>query len=111
MSSRESAGIFDVYQGSLLEDIIGMYLNRTLPQFGEFALSYDVAEGGADFIISIGMQKIVLEVGAGKKSYKQIIKTKEKIKPKYSLVISNNELEYSEEYGAVKIPLKYFLLM
>lgn len=111
LSSRESVGVFDIYQGSLLEDIVGMYLNRTLPQFGEFALTYDVAEGGADFVVSIGMQKIVLEVGAGKKSYKQIIKTKEKIKPKYSLVVSNNELEYSEEYNAVKIPLKCFLLM
>jgi hypothetical protein len=111
LSSRESIGIFDIYKGSLLEDIVGMYLNRILPQFGSYALTYDVADGGADFIISLGTQKIILEVGAGKKSYKQIIRTQEKIKPKYSLIISDNELEFSEKYNALKIPLKYFLLI
>ena len=110
LSARESIGIFDNYQGSLFEDTVGMYLNRILPKFGGFSLSYDVAEEGADFIISLGRQKIVMEVGAGEKGYRQIIKTSEKVNPKYSLIISNNELEYSQEYNAVKIPLKYFLL-
>lgn len=111
LSARESIGIFDNYQGSLFEDTVGMYLNRILPKFGGFSLTYDVAEGGADFVISLEKEKIVMEVGVGKKDYRQIIKTAEKIKPKYSLIISNNELEYSEEYNAVKIPLKYFLLI
>jgi len=111
LSARESIGIFDNYQGSLFEDTVGMYLNRILPKFGGFSLTYDVSEGGADFVISLEKQKIVMEVGVGKKGYRQIIKTADKIKPKYSLIISNNELEYSEEYNAVKIPLKYFLLI
>ncbi|MEA2113647.1 MAG: AAA family ATPase [Patescibacteria group bacterium] len=111
LSVRESIGIFDNYQGSLFEDTVGMYLNKILPKFGGFALTYDVAEGGADFIISLEKQKIVMEVGVGNKGYRQIIKTAEKVKPKYSLIISNNELEYSEEYNAVKIPLRYFLLI
>lgn len=111
LSVRESIGIFDNYQGSLFEDMVGMYLNRILPKFGGFFLTYDVSEGGADFVISLEKQKIVMEVGVGKKGYRQIIKTAEKVKPKYSLIISNNELEYSEEYNAVKIPLKYFLLI
>ncbi len=111
LASRESIGIFENYQGSLFEDIAGMYLNRVLPKFGGFSLTYDVSEGGADFVITVGIQKIVLEVGAGKKGYRQIIKTAEKVNPKYSLVISNNELEYSQEHNAVKIPLRYFLLM
>ncbi|MFH1030380.1 MAG: AAA family ATPase [bacterium] len=111
LSARESIGIFDNYQGSLFEDVAGMYLNRILPKFGGFSLTYDVAEGGADFVISLEKQKIVMEVGVGKKGYRQIIKTAEKVNPKYNLIISNNELEYSEEYNAVKIPLKYFLLI
>lgn len=111
LSSRESIGAFENYQGSLFEDIVGMYLNRILPKFGGFSLTYDVSEGGADFIVTMGIQKIVMEIGAGKKGYRQIIKTAEKVNPKYSLIISNNELEYSEEYNAVKIPMKYFLLM
>lgn len=111
LSSKESINIFDNYQGSLFEDTVGMYLNRILPQFGGFSLTYDVSEGGADFVITLGNQKIVMEVGAGKKGYRQIIKTAEKIKPKYSVIISSNDLEYSEEYNAIKIPLKYFLLI
>ena len=111
LSSRESIGLFENYQGSLFEDIVGMYLNRVLPQFGGFSLTYDVSEGGADFIVTLGNQKVVVEVGAGKKGYKQIIATAQRVSPKYSIIISSNELEYSEEYNAVKIPLNYFLLM
>lgn len=110
LSSRESTSIFDVYQGSLLEDAVGMYLNNWLPPFGGFSLTYDAAEGGADFILSMAAQKIIIEVGAGKKPYKQVVKSAEKIKPKYNLVLSSDKLEYSKEYKAVKIPLQYFLL-
>ena len=111
LSSRESTGIFENYQGSLFEDITGMYLNRVLPSFGDFSLTYDVSKGGADFIVTLGNQKVVIEVGAGKKGYKQIMATAQKVSPKYSIVISSNDLEYSEEHNAVKIPLNYFLLM
>jgi len=54
----------------------------------------------------------VIEVGLNKTEYKQITKTAEKIKPAYSIIISEKggELEYNEKENAVKIPLKYFLL-
>ena len=111
LSVRESIGIFENYQGSLLEDLVGMYLVRILPKFGDFSLTYDSSKGGADFIVTIGNKKIVIEVGAGKKGCKQIISTSEKIKPKYNIIVSNNKLEYSEEYNAVKMPWNYFLLI
>lgn len=111
LATRESVGIFENYKGSLFEDIAGMYLNRVLPPFGGFSLTYDVSEGGADFVVTMGNQKVVIEVGAGGKGYKQVIATSRKVNPKYSIIISNNELEYSEEHNAVKIPLNYFLLM
>ncbi|MFA5431832.1 MAG: AAA family ATPase [Candidatus Paceibacterota bacterium] len=111
LSSRESIKLFENYKGSLLEDTVGMYLNRILPKLGESSLTYDVSEGGADFIISFGNKKIVMEVGTGKKGYGQILKTARRINSKYGLVISNDELEHSEEYNSVKIPLKYFLLI
>ena len=111
LSSRDSTGIFEVYQGSLLEDVVGMYLNMLLPKFGGCSLTYDAAEGGSDFIIAIDNKKISLEVGAGSKDYKQVIKTAQKIKPKYNLIISSNDLEYAADHNAVKIPWKYFLLI
>ena len=89
-----------------------MYLNMIIPKFGGCSLTYDVTEGGADFILSFtDNKKIVLEVSVGKKDYKQIMKTTEKIKTKYSLVISNDDLRYAAEINVVKIPLKYFLLI
>jgi hypothetical protein len=111
LSSRESIGLFENYQGSLFEDTVAMYLNMILPQFSSFSLTYDVSEGGADFIVTSENKKIVIEVGAGQKGYKQIIATAQKVNPKYSIIISKNKLEYSEEFNAIKIPLDYFLLI
>ncbi len=111
LSVKESMSVFENYQGSLFEDLAGMYLTRILPKFGDFSLTYDSSKGGADFIITMREQKIIIEVGAGKKGYKQIISTSKKVKSKYNIIISNNELEYSEEYNAIKVPLNYFLLI
>lgn len=115
LSSKESTAVFDNYRGNLFEDLVGMYLNRIIPKFGAFSLTYDVSEGGADFVISQGFKHIVMEVGMGKKSYSQVIQTTQKmapkVTPKYSIVISGSDLEYSEQYNAVKIPLQYFLLI
>ena len=111
LSSRDSTGVFEIYQGSLLEDLVGMYLNMILPKFGGCSLTYDAAEGGTDFIVTIGNQKISLEVSSGKKDYKQIIKTSQKIEPNYSLIISNNDFEYKKEHNAVKVPWEFFLLL
>jgi len=42
-----------------------------------------------------------------------VIKTAEKVKAAYSIVISERagEIEYNKKENALKIPLKYFLLM
>ncbi len=100
-------------RGKLLEDLTGMYLYRLCDKKPSFSLTYDSAKGGADFIISIGENKIVMEVGMNKKEYKQVVQTKEKTKAVYGIIISEQakELEYNQESNALKIPLKYFLLM
>jgi hypothetical protein len=111
VSSKESIGAFENYHGSLLEDAVGMYLNEMLPKFGGFSLTCDVSGGGADFIVTVGDERMVVEVGAGKKGYQQVAQTAGKVGSKYNLIVSNTDLEYSEEYNAVRVPLKYFLLM
>lgn len=98
-------------RGRLLEDFTGMYLNRALHKRPRYSLTYDSMKGGADFVVNYNNEKIVIEVGAGKKDFKQIIQTSEKVKAKYSLIISESELELNEELNAVKIPIKYFALM
>jgi len=100
-------------RGKLLEDLVGMYLYHLFDKNPIFSLTYDSAKGGADFIVGVGKKKVVIEVGVNKTEYKQIAKTAEKIKPVYSIIISEKcgELEYNEKENAVKIPLKYFLLI
>lgn len=100
-------------RGKLLEDLVGMYLYRLCDKKPSFSLTYDSAKGGADFILSAGENKIVIEVGVNKKEYKQVAQTTEKIKATYGIIISegSEDLEYNQEVNTLKIPLKYFLLM
>lgn len=90
-------------RGKLLEDLVCMYLHRILYKNPGKALTYDGAKGGADFILEIGMRKIIIEVGAGKKGYRQIVNTSKKVKADYGLVFAENSLDYSEEFNAVKV--------
>jgi predicted AAA+ superfamily ATPase len=100
-------------RGKLLEDLVGMYLYRLCDKKPFFSLTYDSAKGGADFIIKAGENKIVVEVGSNKKEYKQVIQTSEKVKANYGIIISEqgDELQFNQEANAIKIPLKYFLLV
>lgn len=100
-------------RGKLLEDLVGMYLYRLCDKKLSFSLTYDSAKGGADFILSAGANKIVIEVGVNKKGYKQVVQTTEKVKAIYSIIVSeeSDEFEYNQEANALKIPLKYFILM
>ena len=88
-----------------------LYLHKNLAQFSQSFIAYDAESGGADFVVGVESKKIVVEVGAGEKDYRQVIQTAKKINPAYSLVLSKNPLEYSVEANAVKIPIEYFLLM
>jgi hypothetical protein len=100
-------------RGKLLEDLVGMYLYRLCDKKPSFSLTYDSAKGGADFILSNGKNKIALEVGVNKKEYKQVAQTLKKIKAAYGIIVSEetDALQYNLEANALKIPLKYFILM
>lgn len=106
-----SAKLREQYMGKLLEDTIGMYLVRYLTQKINTSINYDCAEGGADFIVSFGNEKIVIEAGIGSKGFRQALKSAKKVSPKYSMVVANERLALSEDKSAVRVPLEYFLLM
>jgi len=98
-------------RGKLLEDLVSMYLYRIFDKKPMYSLTYDSAQGGADFIVGVGDKKIVIEVGSNKTEYRQVVKTSQKVTPAYSIILSEEgNLEYNEEANALKIPLKYFLL-
>lgn len=98
-------------KGKLCEDLVSMYLLRTFHKNPAKSLTFDGEAGGADFVLGVGAKKIVIEVSAGSnKGYRQVIQTAKKVNADYSLVISDEELGYSEEHNAVKVPLRLFLL-
>ncbi len=97
--------------GKLFEDLIGMYLYRFLYKIPNTSLTYDSAQKGADFIMQIADKKIVIEVGNGKKDFSQIIGTSKKVRADYSLVICDEELGFSKELNAIKVPSRFFLLI
>jgi hypothetical protein len=98
-------------KGKLMEDLIAMYLIRILYKNPIGSLVFDSAQGGADFIFSKDEQKIIIEVGAGKKDFSQIIKTAKKVNSKYNLIISEDSLTHNSDLKTVKIPLRLFLLI
>lgn len=100
-------------RGKLLEDLVGMYLYRLCDKKPLYSLTYDSAQGGADFIFTIGKNKIVIEVGVNKKEYGQVIQTASKVNATYGIIISEHaeEIEYNHENNILKIPLRYFILI
>ena len=97
--------------GNLTEDLVGMYLYRFAYRHLGSSLTYDSAQGGADFIFGFGQRKLVIEVGSKEKGYRQVINTMKKIKSDYGIIFSNEALNHSVEHNIVKIPLRLFLLI
>jgi len=101
------------YKGKLLEDTIGLYLNRLFNGKPDTSVTYDSTMGGADFIVRSGKEMLVLEVGYGEKSFKQVITTmaKDSVHASYGIVVSERPLEVNEDKNTISIPLSYFLLL
>lgn len=104
---------YDQYKGKLLEDVCGMYLFRLFGNTTGISITYDSAEGGADFILATSplKEKIVLEVGARKKGFEQVAATLQKTGGKYGLIISQTDLSLHIGENCVSVPLEYFLLL
>ena len=98
----------DVSYGSLLEDTVAFYLYLFSKKRG-YSLSYEPKKGGADFVLTSPYgDKIVVEVGKGNKSSKQVLKSMERIGAPKGVVIGN---KFGVEDGVVFIPWKGFLLL
>ena len=101
----------DNYKGKLLEDTVGLYLNRLLFSRSNTSLTYDNVEGGADFIVRLGNDYIIIEAGYGEKGFKQVAATGTRIPSRYGLNVSMSPLKISDNKKYVNVPLSYFLLM
>ena len=98
--------------GRLMEDVSALHFNREFISSGTAIVSYDAAQGSADFILQIANQKeIAIEIGIGKKETTQVKNTMQKIKCNYGIVIGDGNLAHFENENIACIPLNYFLLM
>lgn len=98
-------------EGKKLEDYFTLLYQKELKGKVATDLSYDIAQGGADFILRLkDKSKIVIEVGFSKEDVQQVIKTQKKVKGKYGIVFGSENLELVND-SIVKIPLSYLLLM
>lgn len=101
----------DIQNGKLLEDTVGAYLLEYLESKIQTSLTYDSATKGADFILSVAENTILLEVGFGKKDSSQITNTAQKVKAKYGLCISKTSVIQTTNSFTVKVPIDYFLFL
>jgi predicted AAA+ superfamily ATPase len=102
-------------EGKKLEDYFALIFQKDIKSkeiFGAPRLSYDIAEGGADFVLTLqDKSNIVVEVGFNKEDTKQVENTMKKIKnSKYGLVFGSDNLEQVADV-IIKIPLKFLLLI
>lgn len=100
-------------EGKKLEDYFALIYLKDLRSHNQYAvkLSYDFAEGGADFVLTLkDRSNVVIEVGFNKEQVRQVKNTLAKANGKYGLVFGSNELGLVDD-SIVKIPLKYLLMI
>jgi len=115
--SIRSAVLNNIYltgiEGKKLEDYFALIYLKDLQSHSKYAinLSYDLAEGGADFVLTRkDRSNIVIEVGFNKEEVKQVKNTLKKTGGKYGLVFGSKELELVDN-SIVKIPLQFLMLV
>ncbi|HEY4509875.1 MAG TPA: ATP-binding protein [Candidatus Paceibacterota bacterium] len=103
---------FMTQRGKFLEDITALHFYREFVAPHTGSVTYDVSQGGADFILQIaGKKQIAFEMGIGHKGYEQVKKTMQSFKIDFGVVVCATDLMVSKEDNVVKLPLDYFLLM
>jgi len=98
-------------EGKKLEDYFTLIFEKDLNKKLAYSLSYDTAEGGADFILTLNdRSNIVIEVGFNKEETNQVEFTMKKVKSRYGLVFGSTKLELVNN-SIVKIPLRFLMLI
>jgi len=98
-------------EGKKLEDYFALVFLKDLKNKKARNIAFDIAEGGADFILDlVDKEKIIVEVGFNKETTEQIKNTSKKVKAKYGILIGGKKLELQDDL-IVKIPLNYWLLV
>jgi predicted AAA+ superfamily ATPase len=98
-------------EGKKIEDYFALIFEKELKKELAYNLSYDIAEGGADFVLTLNdRSNIVIELGFNKEETDQVEFTMKKVKSRYGLVFGSTQLELVKD-NIVKIPLRFLLLI
>ena len=98
----------DQFRSKLTEDIIVMYLKRVLTD-GIISFTTGNNEVNPDFVIETREKPILLEIGTGKTTIKQIKQST--IDYRYGLLVSNGVTCPTLKADCIQIPFSWFLLL
>jgi uncharacterized protein len=112
LSVLDARSIDTRYRGKLLEDMVGMYLYRTLNR-NNVTISYDPGAGSADFITDLPVGERAWEVGWGKNDAAQLYATMKKRGIREGILVTDAPLAIrtSGDATVLTLPLNYFVLM
>ena len=96
----------DKFSSKLYEDIVAMYLIKTLNN-GIVSIAKQTESTTPDFIIETLDKPLAIEVGSSKATTDQF----SKIDYRYGILVSNNIEDTSISSNYLKLPLKWFLLL
>lgn len=108
LSTLYGQNLPDQFRSKLIEDIIVMVLRRVLTD-GIISFLSGNDEVNPDFVIETRDKPILLEIGTGKTSLRQL--TKSNVKYRYGLLISNGVTKPTLKGDCIHIPLSWFLLL
>lgn len=96
--------------GSLLEDVVAMYLHRFELLKKAFSVEFDQSDNCADFILRLrDGSDMVIEVGYGHKGTAQIYNSAAHCNMKYGVIVSNDPLGLMAD-DILTVPNEIFLL-
>ena len=108
LSTLYGQNLPDQFRSKLVEDIIVMYLRRILTD-GIISFSTGSNDVNPDFVIETRESPVLLEIGTGKTSTKQIKQSN--INYRYGLLVSNGVESPMLKKDCIHIPLSWFLLL
>ncbi|MCK6610335.1 MAG: AAA family ATPase [Bacteroidia bacterium] len=108
LSSLYGQKLPEQFNSKLLEDTVVMYLKRVLRE-GAISFVSGNNDVNPDLVIETRDNPILLEIGTGKTTMRQIIQSK--INHRYGILISNAIKEPELKGNIIQLPLNWFLLL
>ena len=108
LSTLYGQNLPDHFRSKLIEDIVVMYLKKVLTD-GIISFSTGSSEANPDFVIETRDKPILLEIGTGKTTIKQIKQSN--MNYRYGLLVSNGITSPNLKDDCIQIPLSWFLLL